>query len=252
MAKPPIRAVYYFCDESSYVDDDFMAVAGLAVPDRELEPITAELAAIKQQAGALHEVKWSTAKKRKDNVHAAFIDYFQELIETKRAHFHIRFAPFGKYDHKLSGPKRRADTVSKMHYQLLLHRAVHFYGPHYRLRIRPDGGDCTSALAAQVGNLHTWGQHKYRAADDCIQDVQCMDSKRELLLQLLDVPLGGFTAIRNDRHIGGLGEVKTDLAERLTAAFPGKNMRGNSNPKVMTFNVWNVTPKWPSERGPWR
>lgn len=248
MSKVPEKFVYYFCDESSQVDDEFMGVAGLAVPDVALTRITDELLELKERHGNPTEVKWSKVKDRRDCPWTAFADYFEREVKAQHIHFHVRFAPFAKYDHKLSGPQQRADTTGKMHFQLLLHRAVRIYGPHYKLRIRPDNGTCTSTLPKMVDRLHWMGQSQYQTPHDCIDSIQCLDSEREILLQLLDVPLGAFTALRNARQLGG---AKTRLAEHIRAKWPDIKIEGNSPKNVIDFSVWNVMPSGPKKRGPW-
>jgi hypothetical protein len=247
MDNPPVARVYYFCDESSYMTGAFMAVAGLAVPDRELPVMTAELVALKKKIGGPSEVKWSNVGNRRDSIHKAFVDYFFDAIEQKRIQFQIRFAPFTEYDHTASGPKKRVDTTSKMHYQLLLHRALAFYGPYYKLRIRPDGGDCTAALVNQIASLHRWGAQHHQAKPDCIESIEPRDSTKEVMLQLLDVPLGALTALRNERVLTG---PKQELAQYVRAKVPNLNLAANSPKGVKRFAIWNVTPSG-VRRGPW-
>ncbi|MBS0297413.1 MAG: hypothetical protein JSR45_13980 [Proteobacteria bacterium] len=230
------------------MSDDFMAVAGLAIPDVALKRVMDDLLAIKKGKGGPTETKWANVKSRRDSAHRAFVDYFAEAVGKGRIHFHIRFAPFAKYDHSASGPKRRIDTTSKMHYQLLLHRAVQFYGPHYKLRIRPDNGDCTAALVDQLDSLHDWGRHHYKTPLDCIESIQPSDSRRDPLLQLLDVPLGAFTAIRNARDLKG---PKRELADYVSEKFNGLDLTKNSPKSERVFSVWNVVPSGPPVRGPW-
>ena len=244
----PEKYVYYFCDESSQVDDEFMAVAGLAVPDVMLPILAADLMRIKEANGNPSEVKWSGTKARRQSPEKAFADYFDDAVKAGKIHFHIRFAPFGQYDHKanLGG---RADTTSKMHFQLLLHRAVRFYGRDYKLRIRPDNGHCTAGLLKQVGNLHWQGAEMYGTPTNCVDGIQCLDSKREPLLQLLDIPLGAMAALRNNRV---LGPAKTDLANHVIGKRPGLDLAKNSPAAERVFSVWNALPRRPDRRGPWR
>jgi hypothetical protein len=249
MKEQRAKYVYYFCDESSFVDDEFMAVAGLAVPNYEMSAIIADLTAIKADKRGPTETKWSTVKTRRDSAHNAFADYWAEGIARKRFHFHIRFAPFDQYDHKLSGPNKRSDTVSKMHFQLLLHRAVRYYGRRYKLRIRPDNGDCTKDLKAQIEKLHRWSQENHDCAPDCVESIEPRDSRKELLLQLLDVPLGALTALRNDRNLIG---PKRELADYVKAKHPALDLTKSTDIRAMVFNVWNVKPSGaPKGRGPW-
>lgn len=247
MVTAPDRCVFYFCDESSQIDDQFMAVGGLAVPDSVLNRMREDLLRIKEANGNPREVKWSTTKARRDCPRRAFADYFEEAVKAGQIHFHIRFAPFSEYDHKRN-PDKRSGTTSRMHFQLLAHRAVRFYGPHYKLRIYPDGGDCTKALPGQRDNLHWLAGEKYGTPHDCIEHIECTDSEKEPMLQLLDVPLGALAALRNRRV---LGPAKQELADYISAKWPNVNLAGNTPPKEMKFAVWNVTPKAKPKGSPW-
>lgn len=223
-----------------------MGVGGLAVPDYNIEPITAHLQKLNEELNVFYEVKWSSTKERIACGQTAYATYLKQLLDEGKAHFHIRFAPFDEYRHKESGPKRRIDTTSKMHYQLLLHRAVRFYGAHYKLQIRPDNGDCTSQLVKFKDSLQTDGWLKYNAPRGCIRSIECRDSKKEPLLQLLDVTLGALTALRNER---ALEQPKKRLANAVHQLHGHPALAGNSPADEMRFSIWNVVPKW-GRRGP--
>lgn len=143
-----------------------------------------------------------------------------------------------RYDHKLSGPRRKSDTVSKAYYNLIVHRAARFYGRSSDLHIRPDDGDCTARLHRFIGNMNSYAAKRYATDPNCIRSIHCRESKATHHLQLLDVTLGAMAAIRNERQ---LGPAKRDLAEYiqelwdcdLTVSSPSAHRR---------FSVWNVTP----------
>ena len=147
------------------------------------------------------EVKWESTRDDNLDVRRAYIDYMVELVRQGNVHLHIRFAPFRQYEHASSGPRRIYDTVSKMYYRLLLHRAVNYYGKKCRLFVRPDDGPCTAELQKFVDALHIDGQLKYKCQPDCIHSIVCLNSRKEPLLQFLDLSLGALTAYRNDRHL---------------------------------------------------
>jgi hypothetical protein len=139
-----------------------------------------------------------------------------------------------------------------MHYQLLLHRAVQFYGAH-PLHIRPDNGDCTSELESYRNALTLEGQRKYDAHPLCIGSIEPRDSKREPILQLLDVTLGAFTAVRNGRHLRAeTATPKKLLAEHALEAFGRPNLHGNTPKKERRLSIWNAVPMWEKGRGPQR
>jgi len=173
-----------------------MAVAGLALPRANLPAVLARIAAIPAPEGGFREseVKWNTTK----TWNLEHRKCLASLLNERLAHFHIRFAD-SAYDH--DGPRKRIGTVSKMFYQLLLHRAVRHYGTEYKMVIRPDDGPCAEELKGFSTVLLIDGQHRYGAHPECIQDVVCANSEREPMLQLLDVTMGALTALKNDRHL---------------------------------------------------
>jgi hypothetical protein len=169
-----------------------------------------------------------------------------QLVTEGKVHLHLRFAPFKQYTHP--GPRRIYDTVSKMYYQLLLHRALNHYGTKYRLFIRPDDGACTSELEKFVDALHADGAVKYKSAPDCIHSIVCLDSKREPLLQFLDVSLGALTAYRNGRHLRPeTRDAKRLLAEHAYATCGIPDLTKNSSER-MKVSIWNVVPQKRSPR----
>lgn len=194
-----------------------MAVGGLAVSRRMVPTIARDLDALNRKNGVISEVKWSTAKRRRVSIHRLYADYLFNLVENGLAHFHIRFAPFNEYDHKKSGPAGRTDTVSKMYYQLLLHRPVYYYGSKAALFVYPDAGDCTAYLPRMRNQLCAGGYNSMKSKPNCVREIVPRNSRTEPLLQLLDVTLGALTAIRNER---ATGDVKAELASYILDKSP--------------------------------
>src|SRR5262249_40915643 len=153
-----------------------------------------ELLALNEKNHVRSEVKWENAKKRRHIVHEAYIEYLFSLTDSNRAHLHLRFAPFDQYDHKLSGRNDRLDTVGKMHYQLILHRPMRYYGDDCDIHIYPDNGVCTEKLPSMKDALNL--NHPKMP----IKHIECRDSKNEPILQLLDVTLGALASYKNKRH----------------------------------------------------
>lgn len=242
MSKPTPKAIYYFCDETS-IHDSFMAVGGLAIPDINLRPITEALRRINERCKVYYEVKWETTRDRRDCGQTAYAEYLAALVKESKAHFHIRFAPFDDYDHRVSGPNKRTDTTSKMFYQLVLHRAYRFYGQKYPVHLRPDGGDCTKQLTEFRPQLAYHAETKYGVPERNIASIQCRDSVNEPLLQLLDVTLGALTALRNARALKPNGPKET-LARRVYEWHSRPALAGNTPSDVRNFSIWNAVPKW--------
>lgn len=243
--RPPLsKEMLYFCDESSFLREDTMAVAGLAVPRTNIIGILKRISVI-PDGGYRDEVKWQSTRDWNLEYRKAYVDLLAQLVRDRLAHFHIRFAQFSAYSHE--GARKRFDTTSKMFYQLLLHRAVRHYGSEYKLLIKPDDGDCTSHLEKFSTSLAIDGQFKYGAHPDCISGIVCTNSKREPFLQLLDVTMGALTAARNGRHL--LAETaapKADLAKHAVATLGIKDI-GKNFDDGRRLSIWNVIPQ---KRGP--
>ena len=127
---PLTKEILYFCDESSFLREDTMAVAGLAITRTNVQGVLKRIKAI-PTGGYRDEVEWQTTRTWNLVHRKAYVDLLAELVRDRLAHFHIRFAQFSAYSHE--GERKRFDTTSKMFYQLLLHRAVRHYGSEYKV-----------------------------------------------------------------------------------------------------------------------
>jgi hypothetical protein len=84
---PPLRYPlinrFYFCDESSFVNDEFMGVAGIVIHENGVPTLREELAGIRKVNGVWGEIKWSTINKYEKQVQIDFIDHFWRLSDHK-------------------------------------------------------------------------------------------------------------------------------------------------------------------------
>lgn len=221
-----------------------MAVGGLAIRASRAAKIEADIFAINKAYGVSSEVKWQTAKKRRDNVHLAYIDLLFKLVRDNQAHFHVRICPFSEYDHKISGDRKETDTISKSFYQLLLHRAGRFYANSCSILVRPDNGDCTSYLKEMITALNGDIRKKFSVDRDPIRDLSPVDSKREPLLQLLDVSLGAIASFANGHHqTDGASETRKMLCQHAFAYTSLKTAMHSTAMEDRKFNYWMVRPK---------
>ena len=228
-----------------------MAVAGLAVNVRAVAKIADDLAAVNRKFGLASEVKWATVKRYSGKGHRLYIQYLRNLTTSGMAHFHIRFVDMQLYDHALSGSRKRVDTVSKSFYQIILHRAIRYYGSHANLLTRLDDGDCTAELASYLGAFHSQASSKGLCQRDCIKGIRCIDSAREPMLQLLDVTLGAFAAHRNGRHEhSGANPTKRAVIGHALRTFGIETLAQDTPRNAKAFSVWNAKPSWTRSDGP--
>jgi len=240
----------YFCDETGTVDDEYLAVAGVAIRAERANAIRSYLRDLCQSCNVTREIKWSNTRARRDNVHRAFVDYFFSLIEDNQAHFHIRFSRMSDYDHTLSGHRRKIDTVSKAYFQLLLHRPGRFYSRLCDIFVYPDKGECTERLWQFRQSLNTNCQSRYGILGS-FKHIEARDSRNEIILQMLDVVLGALSSVRNGRHeAAGAAPAKAELAAYTLSKTNLLSLGGNSIRTERKLSVWNATPMWQKGQRP--
>lgn len=240
----PKTNLVYFTDESSQTAEEYLAVGGLAVPRPYIAGIVADLETLKAEHGKTGEVKWKGAKFNGGALHRAYIDKLFDLIDANRVHLHLRFSRMSEYDHKLSGERRRIDTVSKAFYQLLLHRAVGLYNEKCMIDIVADDGHCTALLPAMINALKADERRRYHRGDEpTIRSIVQRSSAAEPMLQLLDVTLGALSSFRNNRHTDGeTGPVKRELAEYAFKKTGWASIDGNCSAGNRECVRWNAVP----------
>ncbi len=219
-----------------------MAVGGLAVRPIVAQKIYKDLAAINAGYHVTSEIKWTTAKARRDLAHKAYLDLMFALIEANLVHFHIRFSPLALYDHRLSGERRKSDTVSKAYYQLLLHRAARYYKAG-DIHVRPDNGVCTELLPRFITALNQDCARKFSNSDWPFIDIECRNSASEPMLQLLDVSLGALASYRNKRHLEpSASQTKSSLSEYAFKLTKLSCLDRSTPITERKLSIWNVTP----------
>lgn len=230
-----------------------MGLGGIAVQPHRLKGIEADIAEINKRMNYTSEVKWEKARERRDDIYMAYIQLLATLVHHKQIHFHMRFSPIAEYDHKDSGPRGHADTVSKAFYQLFLHRPGRYYSRTCDIHVRPDGGSCTEYLPKTIAGLNADICIHHGRDRHCVRTIQPCDSTKEPILQLLDVTLGGLTCLKNGNHENGVvAPYKAGLAVRTAEVLGISNIHASTHMNERVLNVWNVTPKYKKGAAPKR
>jgi hypothetical protein len=214
------------------------------MPKRYLDEVLDRMAVIREAHGKIGEVKWNRASTQGGVLHKAYIDLLFNLVFENKMHFHIRFSKTADYDDKLSGDRRRTDTVSKAFYQLLLHRAVGLYNNNWTVEIICDAGDCTALLPGFRNALGVHEQRTYSTGyGSCITSIKQRSSAETPLLQLLDVTLGALASYRNGRHlVEGANKVKSELAQYAFAQTKWPSIDGSCPAGSRVVVRWNAKP----------
>ena len=235
-------SILYFCDEAG-IREKHAALGGLAIRLRDAIEVDARMNAIRRATGINREIKWSNAKDRRDNAHRSFAALLRELFEERKVDLHINFIPMQKYQHRISGVRRKIDTISKQYFNLILFRAIAYYGRDNPIHVRLDNGEFTECLPDfhRAVNTKAWEKFGY---EEPVETICCRDSSNANFLQLLDVTLGAFSALRNNRFATSADSFKAQFAEEIHSSWGRTDLSNNTPPSDRAFTVWNVSPSF--------
>lgn len=236
--------LHLYLDECGQTTDRFMCVGGIVIRRERLDEVRSNFEALKATAGITSEVKWEKLKKFRLDAYKRFVDYFFELQSAGMAHFHLLFCDFEGFDHRRNGG--REQTVSKLMYQLALHKAAMRYGLKADLHLFPDSGDHADLLCKYRFHLNTETRQRLASPELTdrgrpIRHIEPTDSSAEPILQLNDVILGAATHRKNyrDREPGASAHKE---ALGLYVSHKSKHVRFRRSEMSGPFTVWNF--KW--------
>lgn len=218
-----------------------MVVGGIAIRTTRYKDIEADIQKIKSAAGIKSEMKWSKYRGGARRVaYQAMVDLFFALIENRHAAFHCLIANFGDFTHGFVPDGSPDQSVSRMYYQLLLHRPARYYGKACRIMVYPDKGQDSSQLQNFRRPLCFDAYQRYETAVGCVSAIQPQDSEMHGLLQMVDIIVGAISYQRNERH----ARERCAASKRMLAAYV---LEKSKRPDWTTdtaaterfFTIWN-------------
>jgi hypothetical protein len=171
----------------------------------------------------------------------ALVDYFFALNNMNALQFHAIV-----FDNHAANNQRYNDgdddkALSKLYYELIVHRFGVRCGPHGDLCVCVDQRNSSTSLDDLKRMTNHTLARDHKVMHRPIKQILPRDSKSDDLLQLNDVILGAVCAARNGRHLlAGGRESKVDLA-RLVLDRSGLETFDRDSPRsVKRFSVWNL------------
>lgn len=213
-----------YCDESCHLENDhkpfmFLGYVSCAYPQVKIH--SDYIRGLKKEHNFYAEIKWGKVSKSKLEFYIALIDYFFVATDLRfRAigidKSQVRCADFGKtYD----------DHYYTMYYLLLNHNVNVQYAYNVYLDIK----DTLSAY--KVNKLKTILNVKYGV----FRNVQNIQSKESVLLQLADFILGAISYNRNNTEKSN--EAKNAIIERIKKHTNIDLDKTNYNDKLNLFFI---------------
>ena len=191
-----------------------------------------------------NELKWTKITDQKEEQYRALVDYFFAMNNQNLLQFHCIAFDNHAADHKAYNESDADKALSKLYYQLMVHRFGRNCGPDGDLCVAVDRRNSSTSLEdlRRMANA--------AIARDCgvqgspIKQVLPLDSKQDDLLQLNDVILGAVCAARNGRHLLNQGrQSKRNIAEAVLKKSGLVSFEKDSPRNVHRFTVWNLRMK---------
>lgn len=230
-------------DESGQTKSRYMCVGGIVVRRERLDEVREGVERIKRAGGIGSEVKWSRVTSHRLKAYKILVEYFFHLVKHNQAQFHALICDFSMFDHSKNGGKE--GSVSRMLYQLALHKNCRKYGAGADLHLFPDSGDHADLLCGHRYHLNSasrlWMPEERKGAERPVAHIEATNSATEPLLQLNDIILGAVGYRRNERYDATDASKHKKQLARLVALRAGATTF-EYNPKTFgrRFTIWNL------------
>lgn len=231
-----VPSLSFFGDSSSR-DAEFMVLGGFAVAGNRIAEIEDRIAALRDEAGIRSEFHWSEYRGgAKRAGYEALVKFGFDLVNKRKAHFHVLIVPFKNHDHKAVPGENKDTSINRMYYQLFLHRLARFYGGARAIHIRLDTGNDCQDICVMRNQLCADAYKTYQTLPNCVRSIEAMRSDNSGLIQMADVMLGGIAAKQNAiQHTSPKGELASFILQAS-----GRHTWGVETPRsARSLTVWH-------------
>ena len=237
----PPQDYIFIADESGISNDRFTVVGGLCMHRDSYQRAYDALEAFSENHNMKAELKWSKVSNQKLSAYKALVDCFFDLNNTDHLHFHCLCFDSHQWNHKKYNNGDSDIGLSKLYYQLILHKFVKTHGHKGSLYVRVDHRNSSTPLETIRSMLNATAARDHGIATRPVKQFVSEDSKKCRLLQLNDVILGAVCEARNSRHLlEGGREAKKELAKLVLEKSGLDGFERNSPMSVKRFTIWNM------------
>lgn len=187
------------------------------------------------------ELKWTKIADGKIDEYKALVDYFFAMNNTNHIQFHSIVFDSHQWDHRNYNEGDADIGISKLYYQLILHKFIRICAGSGSLYARLDHRNSSTSLDDLRRMLNNAAARDLSIEGSPLKQLVSEDSKNCDLLQLNDVILGAVCAVRNGRHlIEGGKRSKKEVAKLVLEKSGLQTYETNSPRHIERFTVWNM------------
>lgn len=236
----PPQDFSFYCDEAGISNDRFTVVGGICLHHDSIQSALDNMASFREKTGMYKELKWAKISNQKSREYSELVDYFFAMNNINIFHFHCLIFDSHNWRHNAFNQGDRDIGLSKLYYQVLLHKFARLCGPSGSLYVRLDHRNSSTSLHDLRRMLNLAAARDLNIANDPFKQIVSADSKECDLLQLNDVILGAVCAARNGKHLLATGrESKRTIAKMVLEKSGLGSFEQNTPRGVSRFSIWN-------------
>ena len=230
----------FVADEACISNDRYTVVGGICMHKNTVDQVLNTLSKYRKDYNMLAELKWSKISPQKLLEYEFLVDYFFAMNNVNHLQFYCLVFDSHQWNHKKFNDGDRDVGLSKLYYQLMLHKFVKNCGKSGTCYARIDKRNSTTVIEDVRKMINKAAYSKFGYCDSPLKQIVPMDSKNCDILQLNDVILGAVGAARNGKHLlGGGNQAKKAIAKKVIELSGLENFSIDTPSNITRFTVWN-------------
>jgi len=228
-------------DESGISNHRFTVVGAICLQSAFIPQVHASIQQFRDNHNMHSELKWAKVSNQKLSEYKALVEYFFALNNLNILQFHCIIFDNHGANHTKYNQGDQDVGLSKLYYQLMVHRFGRNCGPAGDLCVCVDRRNSSTSLQDLLRMANAGIARDCGIAHAPLKQLIPLDSHEDDLLQLNDVILGAVCAARNGKHLLAAGrQAKRDLAKMVLEKSGLDSFERDSPRGLIRFTVWNM------------
>lgn len=234
----------FVADEACISNDRFTVVGGVCMHKSTVDEVLANMREFRAQHNMNAELKWTKISRQKLAEYEKLVDMFFAMNNVNQLQFHCIIFDSHEWNHRRYNDGDRDQGISKLYYQLILHRLIKTCGHAGTCYVRLDHRNSSTSLEDLRRMLNSAANNQFGLSDNPLKHVASINSKECDILQLNDVILGAVAAARNGKHLlPNCNPAKQAIANRVLTKVGLEDYDTDTPRRISRFSVWNMRPR---------
>lgn len=244
LSRHPEQDFVFIIDEAGISNDRFTVVGGICMHRDMVEGVYQTISEYRIALNMKSELKWSKISDQKEVEYRWLVDYFFALNNSNSIQFHALVFDSHQWNHKKYNNNDSDIGLSKLYYQLILHKFIRTYGRQGTLYVCMDHRHSSTSLNDLRDMLNAAAARDHGLVGGPLKQLVSQHSHDNDLLQLNDVILGAVCAVRNGKHLlANYRKSKRIIALEVLEKSGLQTFERDSHRDISRFTVWNMRPR---------